>query len=795
MTEKNDLGETDMSKIKHIPYGVDPYISCGYDRIPLSPAEGTTVKLRCLTNENHGNPELDLRIGRKTLDPVGYLDPQYGKNCYCFSVGPFHAGERVRYTFRSGDDKTREFSFTVRKRISVDHFLSLWTDDRGKIFLACDPPGGVPLALQFEKAGSGLSISAVPFCGQVDQVKKNIGMALMGGFRAVLSCSHKYVTLLSPDGLPILSLVGISVELDGTEIARFHLDILAAGKGIFGFGEKYDRVNQKGLKPKNVVYEHFTRQGKCTYMPVPWLFSEAGWGIYCDTGCAADFDLSEQDGPFTRLRISAETGTQGIPTFYVFTGTPCDMLKEYQKLTGPCSLPPRWAFGPWMSSNGWNTQKEVMQQVARMKKEKIPATVLVLEAWSDESTFYIFNGAKYQPRESGVFHYSDFSYDPDGPWPNPKKMMETLKKGGLHLILWQIPALKNSAALHSKQLAIDEREMIQKGYCVKTADGKPYRIPDKWFQGSLVPDFTNPQAKAWWLVKRRYLVDELGVEGFKTDGGEFIYDPETIFFNGLTGADMRNPYPMLYTNAYYSFLQENGHSGITFSRAGYAGSQKCPLHWAGDQISTFEEMRSQLRAGLSAGLSGIPFWGFDMAGFAGELPDAELYLRAAELATFCPVMQFHSEPRSGQFGDGKRKNYINDRTPWNIACANQAPQVMDVYRKYAELRIKLIPYIYEEAQNCVKTGRPLLCHLVYEYPDDASVINIEDEYLFGRNLLVAPVLERALRKRRVYLPKGKWRNFWTGTVASGEKEIEVSCPLDTIPVFWRMGWPVQSLGD
>lgn len=236
---------------------------------------------------------------------------------------------------------------------------------------------------------------------------------------------------------------------------------------------------------------------------------------------------------------------------------------------------------------------------------------------------------------------------------------------------------------------------------------------------------------------------------------------------------MRNLYPVKYIEAYHEFA---GKDRITFSRAGYTGAQKYPLYWGGDQTSSFRTLKSLLIAGLSMNISGNPFWGWDLAGFSGDIPTPELYVRSVEMATFCPVMQFHSESRGAE-------NW--DRSPWNMQARTGDERIIDLYRFYANLRMNLLPYIYNEAIYISTHGEPLMRPLFYDYPEDPRVFNIEDQYLFGRSLLVAPVIVEGARQRKIYLPRGQWTDFWTGKVYSGESYINYPCDLGKIPVFYQ----------
>lgn len=565
---------------------------------------------------------------------------------------------------------------------------------------------------------------------------------------------------------------------------RFHMDFL--GTAVYGLGEKFDAVNQMGKKPLNYVVEQFASQNEKTYMPVPFLFTDSGVSFLQKTSYPSSFDFTNQsDDGYVGMNLFAVCPKEGV--LYdatIYTGSPAELLKAYTEETGDVALPPKWAFGPWMSSNGWNTQKEALEQIKQMKETAIPATVMVLEAWSDEETFYIWNDAQYTPRkDGGELRYSDFTFPEDGKWPNPKAFCNTLQDNGIKLILWQIPVIKYEASPHGVQLDYDWKYAQENGLCLKNADGSPYHITEMWFGNSLIPDFTNPNTRKWWFNCRRYLVEDLGVAGFKTDGGEFLFDPDACFADGRKVAEAHNDFPNMYEETYHELLKDCG--GITFSRAGYTGAQRHPIHWAGDQLSTFAELKGQLTAGLSAGLSGIPYWGFDIGGFAGDFPSTELFLRSAAFGAFAPVMQFHSEPRGGQYYMVERNHWNNDRSPWNMAIANGDDSIVPIYRLFANLRMNLLPYIWQEAQHSSKTSRPMMAHLIYDYPKDETVYGIEDEYMFGRDLLVAPVILEGTMERDIYLPEGTWFDLWTGEKYCGKRTVTYHCPLDQIPVFVR----------
>ncbi len=539
----------------------------------------------------------------------------------------------------------------------------------------------------------------------------------------------------------------------------------------YGMGERFDGVDRMGKRTECTIIEKFTNQGGKTYFPLPFFFCNDGHGLFVQTDAAATFALTKG-----HVEVSLPAGE--YDAFFLF-GSPRDIVSQFVKMTGAPALPPKWAFGPWISANRWNKQSDVEEQVEILSETGYPATAIVVEAWSDEATFYIWNGAKYKTRDGGAaFTESDFTFQE--PWPDPKGMIDALHARNVKLVLWQIPALKKlDEGQTCPQHDADDAYAASNGLVVQNADGTPYRIPKQWFVGAHVPDFSVPRTRKWWMEKRGYLTD-MGVDGFKTDGGEFIHDLSARFHNGRDGVSMRNRYVADYEETYADAI---GPEQTLFSRAGYLGAQCCPIHWAGDQASTFSEMRAVLGAGLSLGLCGVPFWSFDIGGFAGALPGAELYLRSTALSVFAPVMQWHSEPLGGQFG-GFETGLVNDRSPWNIAKHTNDPGVLKTALLYARLRMNLLPELYRQARISVETNLPMMRHLVFEYPSDENAQRCHDQFILG-DLLIAPVVEEGAVSRSVYLPEGRWYSFLTKETLKGGRTIEVPAGRGRIPVCLR----------
>jgi alpha-D-xyloside xylohydrolase len=556
-----------------------------------------------------------------------------------------------------------------------------------------------------------------------------------------------------------------SIQLNIAE----NIEIKCEYKAVFGMGERYDSINHKNQKILNKVDEVFCKQGEKTYFPLPFFLLDNEYAIFIDSKQMMSFSFKDI--------IQVENFDKRNDSIYIFKGSYKECIADFLQVTGTQKKAPKWTFGTWISAHRWNSEEIVKDVQKKLKEYDIPVSVMVLEQWSDEATFYIFNGASYPEKE--YLEYDDFSFT-NSPWKNPKKMIESLHEDGIRLLLWQAPVVKGIPedepfnARHDKE----ESKVREKGYVV-TGEDSAYQITDgNWFSKSMIPDFSNPEANEWWFGNRQYLLD-IGVDGFKTDGGEFIHD-EVKNFAGESRAELTNNYSLEYAKAYDEFL---GPDRVAFSRAGYIGQQQYALQWAGDQKSTFEELQAVYRAGINASLCGQINWGFDIAGFSGELPSRELYYRANQLAVFSPIMQVHSEPVGGQFSAiDPIREFNNERTIWNVGRDDEK-LFRDIRALYV-LRMNLLPYIYSEYLKAIEDGTTLMKHMNIECDGEYS----EEQFMFG-NLLVAPVLYESKDIKdnlEILLPEGTFYNIFTNKKHRGKIQVNL-LKLEDMFVFIKNG--------
>lgn len=731
--------------IKHTETQLVSFEDCGFAREPEIPAIGEKVRICCRTDRNE-NPRLIVTAeGLETVYEGRKTDDLHTE----FEIGPYTESQLIRYRFKTEGEESGTYEMNVVTEEKYTRPQSVVTDSDGvSVWIARDLCCRITYKDRCE----------INFCQKISDLTEGQprvestsgnGIRIAAGTECLFSVSREK---------EILALKSVTVWRNCTGgIVRIKQEYATGQQHVWGTGECFDSVDRQGRQSNGTVTEHFTHQDDQTYLPVPFFMTEQGWGYFCNSAIPVSFDFRAG-----MILMTRETEGAKLAEDRIVFGNVREQLKQYLELTGKPSLPPEWAFGVWISGNGWNNDAEVDRQLQAIQRYHYPASVMVLEQWSDERTFHIW-------------HKEHF--------PEPASTVKRIRDAGMHLVLWQIPVIKYEwDGETGADLEQETREALEGHYAVRYPDGTPYRITERWFHHSLLPDFTNPETVKWWFEKRKYLLD-LGVEGFKTDGGEFLFDKRTRLHDGTTGRTAHNLYPLQYEKAYSDFLKGNAVNGVIFSRAGYAGAQTVPIHWAGDQMSEWCELEAQLRAGISAGLSGILFWSFDIGGFAGPIPTAELYLRATAFGCFAPIMQWHSEPRNGQFSGGLGDEYNNDRSPWNIAEKWQRPDVTELGCKFAEIRESLRPYLWQEAQECVSLGRPMMAHLCIDHPEDPQARKIDDEYMLGRELLVAPIVSEGQTGRSVYLPEGQWTDFFTGRSYAGKQYIQRTCGLDEIPVF------------
>ena len=571
----------------------------------------------------------------------------------------------------------------------------------------------------------------------------------------------------------------------GTDTLRVRFALpLAQGERVAGFGERYDTLDQRGTSLDSVVFEQYKNQGaeRKTYLPMPFahIVGGSGWGFHVRTSRRVWFDVGASTSDL--LWIEAETGPDGILDVGVYDGDPRTVLRAFLDEAGRAEELPEWVFRLWASGNEWNTQAEVIRQMDLHREHRIPVGSVVIEAWSDESTFTTFRDARTDVVDGATpRRLADFSFPAEGAWPDPKGMADELHARDIRLHLWQIPLIKLRPHPVG-QVKADADAAIRDGVLIReeTPDGRlrPYRNRGWWFPLALMPDLTDEAAAHWWTEKRRYLVEELGVDGFKTDGGEHAWGRDLVYLDGRGGAEKNNLFPVHYAKAYGDLLRRSGKAPVTFSRAGFTGSQAHGAFWAGDENSTWEAFRWSMFAGLNAAASGIVYWGWDLAGFSGETPTAELYLRSLAAAAFVPIMQYHSE-------FNHHRTPSRDRTPWNIAELTGDDRVLPVSRTLVELRERLVPYLAAEASRAVAASEPLMRPLFFDVPDAPEAFQHPFQWMLGDSLLVAPVVDEGASGVTAWLPPGEWVDAFRGTRHAGGQLVERDVPIDEVAVWIR----------
>ncbi len=547
--------------------------------------------------------------------------------------------------------------------------------------------------------------------------------------------------------------LGFSVG-KGLECNVFETISLFPDEHFYGFGEKFSNLDKRGQRIISWTTDGLDNSTARTYKNIPFFMSTRGYGIFVNSSHEVVYDMGRQY--YLSYTFLIKDGLMDY--FFIHGPSFKHILNLYTELTGKPTVPPKWSFGLWMSRATYKNRSEMEKVSHELRKREIPCDVIHLDpAWLREN------------------RWCDLEWNEET-FPDPSEMIDKLRRNGFKLSLWIMPYVPKGSKIFE--------EGKKSGYFAMKKDGSVYdkrletwEYSDVFFKDKGVVDFTNPEAVKWYKEKLRKLL-RLGVSVFKTDFGESA-PRDAFYYGGVSGEEIHNLYPLLYNKAVFEVVCEFWREGIVWGRSGYAGMQRYPVCWSGDPSSNFRTMVCTLMGGLSLGLSGVPFWSHDIGGYPGD-PTPELYIRWAQFGLFCSHSRCHG---------------ITPREPWEFG-----EEALRIFRDYANLRYQLLPYIYSCAYVSSKTGWPMIRAMVLEYQEDPNCHDKYTQYMFGESFLVAPIFNEE-EERIIYLPAGKWTDYWTKEEHEGPKSITYRAPLERLPLFVKadsiipMGPKMNYLGE
>ncbi len=524
---------------------------------------------------------------------------------------------------------------------------------------------------------------------------------------------------------------------------------------IFGMGQYQDRH----LDKKGAVLELAHRNSQAS---VPFMISSRGYGFFWNNPAigTATFGTNKTEW--------YAKSTQKLDYFITAGDTPADIEKNYTAAVGRAPRMPEYGLGYWQCKLRYRTQEEILAVAREHKRRGLPMDAIVVDFfhWTRQGDF------KFEPRD----------------WPDPDAMVKELKKLGIETVVSVWPTIDEKSENFG--------EMADKGYLVSADRGNGLHMT--WMGNTVFYDATHPGAQKFVWEKCRENYYKKGIRTFWLDEAEPEYGPydfDNYRYYAGTALQCTNIYPLMYAKGFYDGLKAEGEKEVlSLVRCAWAGSQKYGvLTWSGDIHSSFRSMREQLQAGLNMCVAGIPWWTSDIGGFlGGDISDEkfrELLVRWFQWGAFCPVFRMHGErspwyEREQEFIDGIRQlTSGQDNEVWSFGDDNY-----EILKKYLFIRENLRPYIREAMDECSRSGLPVMRPLFFDFKDDMTAWKTEDEYMFGNDILVAPVMEEGARERSVYLPEGaEWTDAYTKQVYKGGQRVTVPAPIDVIPIFLKNG--------
>lgn len=523
---------------------------------------------------------------------------------------------------------------------------------------------------------------------------------------------------------------------------------------FYGFGEKTGFLDKRGevmTMWNSDVYAPHNPEVDALYQSIPYFMTirdGKAHGIFLDNTSKTLFDMKSST---TSYSFSAEVGQLD---YYVFAGpTPKAVLEQYTTITGRMPLPSKWTLGYHQSRYSYKSEQEVRELVNTFKEKDIPLDAIYLD-----------------------IHYMDgyrvFTFDEER-FPNPHKLMKDLKEAGIHVVPIVDPGVKEDPEYFVYQ------EGIKEDYFCKYIEGNVY-YGNVWPGNSAFPDFTNSDVRNWWGKKHKFYTD-MGIEGVWNDMNEPAVFNETVTMDlkvmhdndgdPKTHRELHNAYGFLMGEATYEGMKRelDDRRPFLLTRAGYAGVQRYSTVWTGDNRSFWEHLQMALPMCMNLGVSGVPFCGPDVGGFAHD-SNGELLARWTQFGTFTPYFRNHSVLESIH------------QEPWSFGETYE-----EVIKKYIQERYVWLPYLYTLFQQASVTGMPVMRPLVLEYPSDKNTFNLSDQFMIGPDVIIAPILTPSTNHRVVYLPEGNWVNYWTEEKLEGGKHHLVEAALDILPIFIKEG--------
>ena len=568
------------------------------------------------------------------------------------------------------------------------------------------------------------------------------------------------VVKLSPEPLTI------RIEAkDGRLVQQLRLDpqtgamnFALGDKPVLAFGEGGPQFDRRGATYTNRNgqggYQLRTHGGR---VPIQWLIGTSGWAMFIHHPLGS-FDLTGQEGRLTPRGIDTPTssvagalegsanGALPLDVFIVGAREPAQVMAEYARLTGKPEMPPLWSLGYLQSHRTLGGPDEIKWVARTMREKKLPCDAL------------IYLGTDFAPSGWNT-HNGEFTWHPTN-FPDPKKMIDELHGQNFKVVLHTV--------LEGRRLTGTVNDKC-------TAEPLPSgRTPDgRW------PD--NRQVSCYWPVHKPLY--DVGIDGWWPDQGDGLDAPSRLARHRMyfEGSQQLRPNERVFA------LHRNGAAGM---------QRYAAFLWSGDVYSTWETLKTHVPVAVNTGLTGIPYWGTDIGGFVPTKEyTGELHVRWFQFGAFCPLFRAHGRTwhlrlpwgwNTGDLGHDEIANYTGGAANPDLSELHN-PDVEPICRKYMELRYRLMPYLYTAVRECCETGLPIMRALWLHYPDDATAVARGDEYLWGREMLVAPVTEKGATARRLYLPRGAWYDFWTEEKVEGGREVSKPVDLATTPLYVRAG--------